>query len=55
MSAAPKRQGYTDDERAWQEHYQDYCIDNFGGREVFGREHDEASAYADQMMEGEDD
>jgi hypothetical protein len=37
----------------WQQHYNDYCIDNFGGREPSGQEHDEAVEYADQMVEEE--
>ena len=34
----------------WQTHYNDYVLDNFGGREVSGREHDEAAEYADEMV-----
>lgn len=45
---------WTDADHRWQQHFNDYCMDNFGGREPSGREHDEASAYADQQTEEED-
>lgn len=35
----------------WQEYFDDYCINNFGGRDPVGREYDEAAAYADEMTE----
>lgn len=39
----------------WQEHFNNYVIDNFGGRsELTGREHDEAADYANCAMEEED-
>lgn len=38
----------------WQDYFDDYCFNEFGGREPSGREHDEAAAYADEMEEEEE-
>jgi hypothetical protein len=38
----------------WQQHFDDWCLDNIGGREPSGREISEAEQYADEMMEEED-
>lgn len=38
----------------WQIHFNDYCMDNFGGADPTGRDYDEAAAYADEMMEEEE-
>ena len=38
----------------WQQHYDNYCIDEFGGRQPEGREHDQAVQFANDMMEEED-
>lgn len=41
-------------DRRWQEHYDAYCFDEFGGGQPEGRQHDEAVAYANEAMEEED-
>lgn len=38
-------------EARWQQHYDDYVLENFGGRDVEGVANDEACDYADEMME----
>jgi hypothetical protein len=42
-------------DQRWQSYYDDYLVENFGGRNVVGRENDEACDYANDMMEEEDD
>jgi hypothetical protein len=49
------KQLWQDDRDArWQQHFDDYCHNEFGGREPSGREHDEATDYANSQMEEED-
>lgn len=38
----------------WQQHYDDFCMNECGGSQPEGRLHDEACAYADEQMEEED-
>lgn len=37
-------------EARWQQHYDDYCRDNFGGAQPEGQDHDAACDYANEMM-----
>lgn len=39
----------------WQEYFDEYCLNELGGRNPEGREFDEASAYADERLEEEED
>lgn len=39
----------------WQECFDEYVRENFGGRDVTGRDYDEACAYADQEAEDDDE
>ena len=42
-------------DRRWQQHFDNYCVDNFGGRDPTGRELDEAEQHANEQMEEEDE
>jgi hypothetical protein len=42
-------------DRLWQQHYDDYCRDHFGGRQAEGRDHDAACDYANEQLEEGDD
>jgi hypothetical protein len=39
----------------WQQYYDDYCLEHFGGAQPEGRQHDEAVQYANDRMEEEED
>lgn len=38
-------------DKLWQQFYDDYCFNNFGGRQPEGREHDEAAEAAQEALE----